>query len=242
MPKCPECQAEIPEGASACAECGAEIDPQTLTGTEEGNPWSKRSEIGWFKGFIDTVKAVTVNPTTFFASLQKNGDWGGALIFGVIVCWIGKAFETLWGLLAFSLIPWGVIDEPALQFLPVAAITGISIISLIIAPVFILIGIFILAGLLHLAALILGDGEKGFEVTLKTVCYASVSRLAIILPFCGGILAFVWGLILLMVGMVQGHRTDTWKGVLAPLLILAFFACCIGMFIFFILGAAAASS
>ena len=61
--------------------------------------------------------------------------------------------------------------------------------------------------------------------SFRAVSYASVSSLANLIPFVGGLASVVWNLILVVMGAVRMHRTTQGKaiaGVLIPLLL-----CCV---------------
>jgi len=106
---------------------------------------------------------------------------------------------------------------------------GVQFVFVILAPILILIGLFVVSGLLFLAGKILGDAEEGFEATFKVVAYSSTSNLAQIIPFCGGMIGGIWALILYIVGLKQAHRTETWKAVLTPFLVLALCCLCVAV-------------
>ena len=80
---------------------------------------------------------------------------------------------------------------------------------------------------MHVAALVFGDGEKGFAVTFKAVAYSLSGSLLNIVPFCGGMIAGVVNLVFLIIGMKQGHGTEWWKAALSVLVwVVLFFICC----------------
>jgi hypothetical protein len=76
--------------------------------------------------------------------------------------------------------------------------------------------------------LIVGGATKGFEATTRVCSYAYAAQLAQIIPFCGGILAIAWSLILLVLGLAQAHSVSRGKAAVAVVLPLvlccAFFA------------------
>ncbi len=98
---------------------------------------------------------------------------------------------------------------------------------LILAPVFIVIGIFINAGIVHLCLMLVGGAKQSFETTFRVVCFAagSVGPLLVV-PFCGGLIAGVWRIVLECIGLARAHEIDTGKAVMAVLLPLI--VCCGG--------------
>ena len=51
----------------------------------------------------------------------------------------------------------------------------------------------------------------------------------LIIPFCGGLISGVWGLIVEVIGLARAHEIDTGKAVLA--VILPLIVCCGGGFL-----------
>ena len=73
-----------------------------------------------------------------------------------------------------------------------------------------------------------GDGEARLEVTFKAAAYAITANLLNVIPFCGGVIGGIWGLVLLIIGLKQGHKTETWKAVMAPLIwVILIGICCV---------------
>jgi len=54
------------------------------------------------------------------------------------------------------------------------------------------------------------------------------------IPFCGGMIAGVWNIVLEIIGLARAHETDTGKAVLAVL--LPIIVCCGGAILLGVLG------
>ena len=79
-----------------------------------------------------------------------------------------------------------------------------TIFVIIFCPILIALSVFIGAGIIHLCLMLVGGAKKSYETTLRVVCFATGStQPLLIVPFCGGFIAGIWGLI---VGM---HRSGT---------------------------------
>jgi hypothetical protein len=101
------------------------------------------------------------------------------------------------------------------------------VLGLVITPLVALIVLFIWTALVHLMLTLLGGANRGFATTLRVMCYAQTTQLAVVLPGLGGFVAFVWRLILEVVGLSQAHKTEGWKAALAVLLPLLLCCVCI---------------
>jgi hypothetical protein len=73
---------------------------------------------------------------------------------------------------------------------------------------------FITGGLLHAMLRLMRSGERGFEATFRAQTYSNSSLILAVLPYgyLGGIL---WGLVLLVIGLKNVHRTSWLKVAMA---------------------------
>jgi hypothetical protein len=108
---------------------------------------------------------------------------------------------------------------------------GIGMIFLIIlAPILVAVSMFIGAGIIHLCLMLVGGAKRSFETTFRVVCFASGSaQTLLIVPFCGGVISGIWGLIAECIGLARAHETETGRAVLAVL--LPVIICCGGGFL-----------
>jgi len=189
-------------------------------------------------GLIATVKLFVTDPTTAFRRMSLTTEIFRPLIYGVLLAWVGEAVAYLFGLI-FQVSIFGFLSQIGgmEEAIPAAFLgMGLGIFALIIAPVFIVIGIFIYSLIVHLFLMMVGGDQSGFGATFRVLCYSNTSQLAQVVPIAGGIIAFVWSLILGIIGLTEAHRTTTGKAVAAVLLPIV--ACCVCMAIFVMLAIA----
>ncbi len=152
--------------------------------------------------FISTVRSVVTVPADFFRGILRRGDFVNPLIFALI-CY--EVYTILGGLLRLV----GIGTD--LGF-------GGFVVSLILAPIFAVIGLFIGAGILHLLVmLIVGSRNAGFEGTFRVSAYSSATLLVSWIPIIGWI-ASLYGLYLAVVGVREVHNTTTGKAALVVLI------------------------
>jgi hypothetical protein len=103
---------------------------------------------------------------------------------------------------------------------------------IILSPIFTLIKMFLVAGVLHVVLLMFQAGGRGFGATLTVVAYSQGVFLVAAVPQCGGLIAMIWQLVILIVGLAAVHRTTTGKSAAAVLLpgVLCICCACIGIF------------
>jgi hypothetical protein len=197
--------------------------PTTETAVRGGLPWDQRYSKGIFNAFIETLQTVLTKPTAAFTAMKREGGLGEPLIYGVIGGTIGAVVSLLYRLALRSVFGFGRTD-----ILDHLVGSAALILVLIISPVLVVIGIFIVSAILHLCLMIVGGAKQSFETTFRVVCFSggSVGPLQLV-PLCGGLIAFVWGIVLYCIGLARAHETDTGRAVLAVFLPLV--VCCGGI-------------
>ena len=201
-----------------------------------GNPWERRSSGGAFSAFVDAIKLFVTSPREAFSQTAKSGDFGSPLIFAIVVGWIGAIIGQIWsmamGASFMSLFPSEI--QQGLGTYMAGSTVGF-VVTLIFAPVFIIIALFIWAAILHLCLVIVGgleQSEGGFEGTFRVVSYSSVAQLSNVIPVFGGLVGFVWTMVLAVIGTKEIHGTSQGKAI-AAILIPAVLCCvCVAIAMF----------
>ena len=189
--------------------------PTVAVVSQDGLPWERRQEMGFFPAFIETLKLVLLNPTAAFASMRREGGPTDPLLYGVIGGSIGWLFYFIFSLLMGSLGALG--NRNGLGGLIGVGFGGIF--GLILFPIALTIGLFIGAGIVHLCLTLVGGAKRGYETTLRVLCYSVGSTYPLmIVPVCGGAIAGIWCLVVECIGLAKAHETSTGKAVAAVLL------------------------
>jgi hypothetical protein len=201
-------------------------------------PWEDPAQTGFFDRFVETVKLLATAPAEAFARMPTAGGIGKPLTFAIIVGWIGIAVYSLWMLLFGGMsVPFmdqSQLGEAGAMF---GISAGVAIMLMVLAPIFVIIGVFFQAAILHLMLMLVGGANHGFEATTRVCSYAQAAQLAQIVPMCGGLLAAVWSVILLIVGLSTAHGITRGKAALAVILPVAL--CCVFMVAMMFMGALA---
>src|ERR1700736_281922 len=196
------------------------------TAPRSGLPWDERHTKGFFSAFIETLQMVLTRPGEAFTAMRREGGLGEPLIYALI----GGTLGTMVGLFyrfALQSVFAGFGRTDALNHLLGGAAL---ILVMIISPLLVVIGTFIVSAILHLCLMIVGGAKQSFETTFRVVCFSggSVNPLQLI-PICGGLIAFVWALVLYCIGLDRSHEIETGRAVMAVLLPLII--CCGGGFL-----------
>ena len=230
---CPGCGKEIPEGYSGpiCPSCGASIVPRQAIEIEPGPagiPWEDRNRLGFLNALLATLRLCLSDPTRFFSDLPKRENLGSAIQYLLLLTWLGGLGGLLWSLV-FKQSQLAVLrslgmNAPDGSWAPGMEVLFTVVIAVII-PILVLITTFIWTGIVHVFLWILGGAKEGYEATLRVYAYSRGSTaLFEWIPFCGGLVALIWSLILQIIGLSRVHEISGGKAALAVLLPLAL--CC----------------
>lgn len=184
-------------------------------------PWEERDHLGLVEGMVQSVRLLVTNPSDAFARLRSDGDLTSPMLFGIVVSWVCMLFSQLWSVLISSSLGGAMGEMEGLeQFFGTPGLFQI-VVGLVVWPVMFVVMAFVGAGVLHVCLLMVGamdQSELGFEGTLKVYIYATVSWFALIVPLVGGLVASLWHLVLLVVGLAAVHRTSQGRALVAVLI------------------------
>jgi hypothetical protein len=180
---------------------GSSGPPPRVSGGASGGEFDYSDPV---QSFINAVRGVVTAPVGFFRSIRREGDFVNPLIFAIICYEVSAILGGLLGLV-------GVGMGGTRGF-------GSFLVSIILAPIGVVIGLFIGAGILHLLVmLIVGSRNSGFEGTFRVSAYSSVTSLVSWIPFIGWI-ASLYGIYLAIMGIREVHNTSTGKAVIVVLI------------------------
>jgi hypothetical protein len=130
---------------------------------------------------------------------------------------IGFGAVLLWQWLLFS----GMVPH---QIRSITTYSFFLIFAIILIPFWVAFSIVVGSGVVHLCVMIVGGNRKGFEATFRANSYSHSALLFYIVPVIGSIVGGIYYLILIILGVREGHGISTGKAVLAVLLplIIAF--------------------
>jgi hypothetical protein len=197
--------------------------PETLA-ARSGLPWEHRQERGLASAFFETLVMVLTKPGVAFTTMKREGGLGEPLIYALIGGSFGFVVYFLFMLLLPSFATLGDRHNA------LAGLFGLGlglVFVIILLPLFIAISVFIGSAIIHVCLMIVGGAKQTFETTFRVVCFATGSAQPLmIVPFCGGVISGIWGLVAECIGLARAHETDTGRAVLAVFLPLII--CCGG--------------
>lgn len=229
-------QIEI-SGDYLCPHCG--ISNRYVTTDKSFSPWESSFKERPFSSFISTIRNVLFSPVLFFKSMRISSRFFPVLLFAICVHVVGAlaffAHQVLFshiGPAFFGVFLKSLKLEDAISGLMLPLVFFFVV---ILAPVVAFISIAFSTALYHFMLWILRGAKNGIEATLHAVCYAHGAQIALIIPFVGGIIAGIWQVVLIIIGLKELHEISYGKSILAVVLPMcicgAGFVVFIGMFI-----------
>lgn len=211
-----------------------------LPSTPSRLPWEERDRLGFVEAMLQTVRLLVFDPAGAFSRLRADGDLTSPMFFGIIVSWVCMFLSQLWNIALSSTLQSALQDVEGFElFFRAPSILGL-VGMMAIWPVIFVVTVFIGAGILHLCLMMvgaMGKTELGFEGTLKVYVYATVSWLALVIPFAGSFVGTLWHMVLLVIGFAKVHRTGQGRSAVA-VLIPAIVCCLCGVGVSLLFGAA----
>jgi hypothetical protein len=212
--------------------------PSGAAWPELPSPFADRGRRGFLAGFFETWKLVATQPAQFFRRVRID-QTGAAVLFGVVASTVGNVAAALYAFLsgqqaiaALEQVVKSMPEEQArfVRLYMQGLSGGGTIAQAVAAPLLALIGIYVGAAILHLLLMLFRGSNRGFDATLTAVAYASGLNLLLAVPGCGGLVAGVWGLVALIIGLGEVQRCGTGKSaaaVLAPAVAACVLCCCV---------------
>ncbi len=262
MIKCPECGFSLNGDETKCPNCGHVLKmeeanqpvastpppppvanevppPYTPSGGKKKIPFED-SNLPFIDRLFATSKLVLMSPKKFFSEYDFNTTITAGILFATIMGFISAIFNFVYNLVfkgsLYSMVAkFGNIPVEQIQMQGMFAVFG-GILGLIFIPIAVITGLFIMGGIYHLLLMMVNGAKNGFEATINVVAYTSAAMLLAIVPFCGGLVGWLYRLILNIMGLAEVHETTTGKASFAVLTIYLFCCVCFAIYIIFILG------
>jgi hypothetical protein len=241
---CPHCGKEVTEGQIFCQHCGARLAGEAasapVTGGREKTPWEDREVRGFFGGLFKTLNETLFRPSEFFKKMSVTGGLTDPLLYALIIGMVGLMFSYLWQISLKSAMHDMMPGMQAAAGQHMFQGVGMAILAFF-SPFLIILGLFVSSGILHVFLMMVKGARAGFEATFRVVAYGYSANIFLIIPFCGGLLAVVWAVVLYIIGLKEAHEITGGKAAFAVFLPLI--VCCglITIAIAMFMGLAAAS-
>lgn len=183
-------------------------------------PWEERGERGFMDALVSTWRLVCFHPTLFFTRLNALAPLRGVAFFGWLMLTLGYMFWSIYRLLFLPVVieatykaagtQPGIPDEARLHLL--------IILVLVATPLLSLASLWLNALMYHAVLMLLDVPLRAFAGTFRVVAYGSAPILLLLFPLFGEFVAFIWSMVVSVIGLSCVHRLSTPRSMLAVLL------------------------
>lgn len=226
MPVCVHCGygAEPGEaGEGSCPLCGGRLElreEESADGAEPAarpdsalTPWERR-EAAFPSDLLGSWWESLASPLRFYGRLDWEDGWARPLLYYLLFGVAGQLLFLLWQ--GGGTGGGGV--APYLRDLGVPAAEA-DVFLFFLSPFVALLSLAVTAAMVHLGVLLLAPERRGIRATARAACYTSGPAVLQAVPWVGTLVAGLWTLFLLVVGMSRAHRVSLWRAAAAALLV-----------------------
>jgi len=254
---CPHCGKDVADDQVFCHHCGARLrqeeqatgasvepalpstEPEISFAGRQKTPWEDREARGFLGGLFKTLSDVLFRPAEFFKTMPVRGGLTDPLLYALIVGMIGLMFSYLWQIVTRGALQ-SLLGVPQATGNVLFQGIGMALLAFL-SPLILIAGLFVSAGILHVCLMLVKGSRSGFEGTFRVVAYGYSANVFWAIPFCGGLLAGVWVIVLNIVGLREAHETTGGKAGFAVFLPVIVFCGLLFFALALLLGAAAGS-
>lgn len=192
-------------------------------------PWEEIERRGFLGGLAGTIRLAFGDPEGFFRGIARGRGLVPALVFGLLLTALSIAVESIYDLMSARFLAGMVqsMQSELPEFLRGDIQANIRQ-TVLMRGVFILfypLFVFLASGLIHLMLRAFGSPRRDFAATFRVVNYASAVDVLMILPICGGIVVYVWELVMIVRGLSRLHGMGGIRVVAAVLFPMALMIC-----------------
>lgn len=224
----------------APADSGEALAPKAEA--QDGPPWEQRESMGFFTALLETVRLVLLEPGSTFSNMKQRGGYGVPVAFLFVLSIVGVVVQEFYNL-AFRYFGGSFLQKEQFNALiaQLGGVTPLGVLwTILIMPVFMVIGTFLGAGIVHFCLMLVGGANRPYEATFRVLAYATgATALLNFIPGCGVFLAAVWGLVVEIIGIAKVHQIGAGRAALA--IFLPSIVCC-GLIVLMILAAGGLAS
>ena len=238
---CPHCGKAISESQAFCQFCGGAtaVQAAVIPGTGRSKTAWEDERTQWtFGGLLETLKGSLFNPSEFFRTMNVTGGLTGPMLYAMIVGMAGIMMFYFWQIALRDTYPASL--SSSLQGANMFSGVGMGVMA-VVTPFAIIAGLFLGSGMLHLLLLMVRGSKNGFEATFRVVAYAYGSNIFMAVPFCGGFIAALWNIVVVIIGLKEAHGTSGGKAAFAVLFPVLLCCAIAVLFSILVLGTMAAS-
>lgn len=178
-------------------------------------PWPPADDASAAERLARTWQDSVFRPSAFFSAMPRRASLGGPLLYYLIIGVTAAAIRLFWRL-SFAAL-FAESDSPMLRLLRMGD-TGSPLVEFLLTPLVLLLTIGLATVITHFALWIVGGAREGMATTTSVLAYSAGPQLFAVVPVLGTIVASIWSVVLLVIGLREAHGITTARAVAAVLL------------------------
>ena len=183
-------------------------------------PWPPADDETVLSALAETWHKSLFQPTAFFRAMPERGQLS-ALAYYLPLCVMAAALELFWSS-TFQVLGIAWPFEAWLSETPANPAME-RLMSFLLSPATSLALLFVPAVIVHGTLKLLGAARRPFATTARVFAFAAGPGLFVIVPVLGHLIAVVWWIPLLVIGLREAQGSSTARAIAAfaiPLLVL----------------------
>lgn len=183
-----------------------------------GLSWEQRSDIGVVRSLLLTIRSLLLKPTPTFSAMRTDGSYLEPLLFLMLAA---TAFSLGGYGLLFTVSKIGVLGDLTMRRILEFAVSSLPSLAWWAAVLSGLFAVFAIVSTAatHFALIILRGAKNSLRATFRVTCYSiGASSALLFFPLCGGVIAFVWNVVLGIIGLSETHKISHLRAAAAVLM------------------------
>lgn len=143
------------------------------------------------------------------------------LSFGLLFGSLGAMFGGFWQFL----ILWGKLTSLGDYVLGRYTVLLLFLGFMILVPFLVVMGMLCTTGVLHASLRMVRGAKRGLGATFRVIAYSQTTEIFNVIPLVGGVVGWIWQLIIRIIGLKEIHGTTYARVIMAFLIPLAALLC-----------------
>lgn len=176
-------------------------------------PWPPAEHESIVSAFGRTWSGAALRPARFFRALPGSGSVGAALLYYIPLGIAVAGADLFWTMVRG---PAALEREEVLGRIDLGGIDPVA--GFLLSPVVLLLSLLVSAAVTHVLLRLFGGANRDYGVTTRVFAYAYSPQILGVVPVAGGVIGFVWMVVVAVIGLRAAH--DTTLGRVLPAVLI----------------------
>ncbi|MGQ0562273.1 MAG: YIP1 family protein [Gemmatimonadota bacterium] len=188
------------------------MEAQNDAAAERPFPWPPCPGASALEAFVTTWREACFRPTSFFRRMPPDDSTRAVLVYYLVLGVIVAGINLFWT----AIFDVAGVDAVFMPELAKGATN--ALVEFLLSPLILMATLLLVSGVCHLVLLMAGASAHGFGATVRVFAFSYSPAIFAIVPFLGSLVAFVWMIVIAIIGLREAQKTSAAKAALAVLL------------------------